>query len=192
MMARHRNPADRAMTQQWARELMALPNFYVLDTETTGVGKKDQIVQIGIVDKHGEVVLDTLVKSTVPISSGASAVNGITNKMLADAPDFMDLYTTLSAQLAGAHIVAYNMDFDWRLLSQSALAFQMPMFRTQNKHCAMKQYATFRGVWNSSKRSYRWHKLTEAAAYEKIVVKDAHTALGDVLMTLKLIEKMAE
>ena len=53
MMARHRNPADRAMTQQWARELMALPNFYVLDTETTGVGKKDQIVQIGIVDKHG-------------------------------------------------------------------------------------------------------------------------------------------
>lgn len=188
----HRNPADRAAAQQWARELMALPNFYVLDTETTGVSKRDQVVQIGIVDKHGAVVLDTLVKSTVPISAGASAVNGITNSMLHDAPDFMDLYTALSAKLAGSHIIAYNMGFDWRMLSQSARAFQMPMFRTKFKHCAMKQYATFRGVWNSSKRSYRWHKLTQAAAYEQITVKDAHTALGDVLMTLKLIEKMAD
>ena len=37
-----------------------------------------------------------------------------------------------------------------------------------------------------------WHKLGEAASYEKIQVKDAHTALGDVRMTLALIQKMAE
>lgn len=191
-MARHHNPADRTEVQQWARGLFAQPNFYVLDTETTGIGKRDQVIQIGIVDKSGVVVLDTLVKATVPVSRGASNVNGITSKMLVNAPSFLDLYTTLSTKLAGAHIVAYNMNFDWRMLSQTASAYQMPLFRTDNRHCAMQRYAAFRGIWSSGKRSYRWHKLTQAAAYEKIHVQDAHTALGDVLMTLKLLEKMAE
>lgn len=191
-MAQHHNPADRTNAQQWARNLFEQANFYILDTETTGVSKKDQIVQLGVVDKNGAVVLDTLVKSTVPIHPAASEVNGITQAMLNDAPTFMDIYTTISAKLAGAHIVAYNMDFDWRMLQQTAAAFKMPLFRTTHRHCAMKQYAAFRGTWNPHRRSYRWHKLTEAAAYEKIEVKDAHSALGDVLMTLKLLEKMAE
>jgi len=190
-MARYSNPRERQRVQQWARELLAQPNVYILDTETTGVGKKDQVIQIGIINKQGEAILDTLIKPTVPITDGASAVNGLTMERLEDAPSFADIFVDLSSKLAGAHIVAYNIDFDWRLLEQTSRAFGLPMFRTPHKHCAMKQYAAYRGIWNGRRRSYRWHKLTDAAHYEKIEVSDAHTALGDVLMTLKLLEKLA-
>lgn len=191
-MERHYNPRDKAAVVKWAQGLFNLKNFYVLDTETTGTGSRDQICQIGIIDKHGKVALDTLIKPTVKISSGASAVSGITNDMVKDAPTFMDIYTEISSLLAGSTVIAYNMDFDWKMLEQSVGIFKMPMFRVQTKDCAMKQYAKYRGVWNAKYRSYRWHSLTEAVAYEKLVLANAHTAVGDVVMTLELIKKMAE
>lgn len=168
---------------QWARALMALPNFYVLDTETTGVGKQDEIIQIGIVDKAGHTVMNTLIKPTVPIHPDASAVNGITQDRVADAPTFADVYVELCKILAATPLVAYNMPFDWRMMQQTARAYKLPTPRTGQRHCAMREYAAYRGT--------RWQKLTNAAAHEQIEVADAHTALGDVMMTLALIQKMA-
>lgn len=187
---RHSNPRDRASVQQWARDLYALPNFYVIDTETSGVDKSSEVVQVGVVDKHGDVVIDTLIKPTKRISQRVIDVHGITNEMLATAPALEDLYTMLSIKLSGVPLVAYNMSFDWRLLQQTFALRKMPMFRSGARHCAMKQYAKFKGL--RGKRGYKWHKLGVAASQEQIVVKDAHTALGDVRMTLALIQRMAE
>lgn len=187
----HRNPMDRSKVQQWAQSLFAMPNFYVLDTETTGIGKGDEIVQLGIIDKNGEVVMDTLVKPTQRISAEVIRVHGITNEMVATAPTLDDIYVSLSAKLAGSHLIAYNMDFDWRMLNQSLSLYKLPMFRVKQSHCAMKQYAAYRGVWNSERKSYAWHNLGKAAMYEEIEVVDAHTALGDVKMTLQLMKRMA-
>lgn len=190
-MAAHRNPRDRMQVQEWARALFAGENFYIIDTETTGIGKTDEVVQIGVIDKNGEVVLDTLVRPTQRVPSGAINVHGISNEMLADAPSFDDVYTTLSIKLAGAPLVAYNMDFDWRLLQQTVNLYKLPMLRVGKRHCAMKQYAAFRGSWNNQRYSYKWHSLSSAATYEKITVVDAHSALGDVRMTLELMRCMA-
>lgn len=189
-MVRQLYSSDCAKVQEWAQSLFALPNFYILDTETTGLGNRDEVVQIGIINKNGDIVLDTLVRPTKPVPREAINIHGISNEMLADAPTFDDVYVTLSARLAGMPLVAYNMDFDWRLLSQTVMNYQLPMFRTGKRHCAMKQYAQYRGVKGS--RGYKWHKLGDAAKYEKITVKDAHSALGDVIMTLELMKKMAK
>jgi len=189
-MARHTNPRDKAVVQEWARQLFALPNFYVIDTETTGFRNSDEVVQIGVIDKHGEVVIDTLVKPTQRLSQTVIDIHGISNEMLVDAPGLEDLYTELSIKLAGVPLVAYNMDFDWRLMQQTFAIRKLPIFSSGKRHCAMKQYAQFRG--QRGNRGYKWHKLGMAASYEKIEVKDAHTALGDVRMTLALMQRMAE
>lgn len=189
-MARHSNPRDKTAVQDWARQLFELPNFYVIDTETSGIGKGDEVVQIGVIDKYGEVVLDTLVKPTKPLSQKVISIHGITNERLASAPQLEDLYTDLSIKLAGTALIAYNMDFDWRLLQQTFSMRKLPIFRSGERHCAMKSYAKYRGV--RGKYGYKWHKLGVAASYEAIQVKDAHTALGDVKMTLALLQKIAE
>ena len=191
-MSSHHNPTDRLKVQNWAKTLFNLPNFYVLDTETTGVNNSDEIVQLGIIDKHGEVVMDTLVKPTQRLSREVIAIHSITNEMLVDAPPLAELYVDLSIKLAGAYVIAYNMDFDWRMLSQSLALYKLPLFKTGKRECAMKQYATYHGKWNSQRKAYSWHKLGNAATYEEIEVVDAHSALGDVKMTLQLLKKMAE
>ncbi|MGJ3238675.1 MAG: 3'-5' exonuclease [Anaerolineae bacterium] len=189
-MVRHTNPRDRQTVQRWAQQLFELPNFYVIDTETSGFRNEDEVVQIGVMDKHGEIVLDTLVKPTRKLSKEVIAIHGITNERLASAPTLADLYTDLSVKLAGVPLVAYNMDFDWRLLQQTFNINRLPIFRSGARHCAMKQYAQYRG--QRGRYGYKWHKLSEAASLERITVKDAHTALGDVRMTLGLLQKMAE
>ena len=118
-MARHTNPRDKSVAQDWARQLFALPDFYVIDTETTGFRNSDEVVQIGVINKNGDIILNTLVKPTQRLSREVIAIHGITNEVLADAPLLQDLYTDLSIKLAGVPLVAYNMDFDWRLLKQT-------------------------------------------------------------------------
>ena len=185
-------PPHTKRVQQWARELFERPNFYIIDTETTGIGKQDEVVQIGIVDKHGAVVLNTLVKAHVPISPKASQVNGITDDMLQDAPPLSDLYVTLSSALAGRPLVAYNMPFDWRMLEQSFGKAGLPIFRSGPRHCAMRQYAQFRGQRNAYGNGYRWFSLSEACRQQRIQAVNTHTAVGDSLLTLELIKRMAD
>lgn len=189
-MTRHFHPAHRRQAVQWAQNLIAHP-FYVLDTETTGLGPADEIVQIAILDGAGAAVMHQLIKPTIPIPPVASAVHGIRDVDVAGAPSFKDIYIRLSALLAGQVIVAYNMDFDWRLLHQTASRYGLPAMRTGKRGCAMKQYAKFKGVRHSSGRNYVWHKLGVAVAQEGLQAAKAHDALDDARMTLSLIRKMA-
>ena len=188
----HLNPLDRDKARQWARDLLALRNFYVLDTETTGIDLRAEAVQIGIVDKDGHTVLDTLVRPKRPIPPEAQALHGISDAMVRNKPSFADLYAQLSSLLVGEVLVAYNMDFDWRILQQSGAPYGLPVLRPQAQHCVMKQYAVFWGQKKAGYSNYRWYKLAEAAVQQSIPVENAHSALGDVRMTLALIYKMAE
>ncbi len=189
-MVRHYNPSHRRQAIQWAQNLLAR-NFYVLDTETTGLGERDEIVQIGIVDGGGNAVLDQLIKPSIPIPAGAARVHGITDNDVINSPIFSSLYIKLSSLLAGETVIAYNMDFDWRMLQQTVARYRLPDIRIGKRDCAMKQYAKFKGKRSGQGRGYVWHKLTSALAQERIAVGDAHNALGDALMTLELVRKMA-
>ncbi len=189
-MARHYNPSHRRQAIQWAQSLMAR-DFYVLDTETTGLGKHDEIIQIGIVDAQGETVIDQLIRPSIPIPTGAARVHGITDNDVVNAPSFSSLYIKLSSLLAGETVIAYNMDFDWRMLRQTVARYRLPDIRIGKRDCAMKQYAKFKGKRGGNSRGYVWHKLTKALAQESIPIGNAHNALGDALMTLELVRKMA-
>lgn len=189
-MTRHFHPAHRRQAIQWARNLIA-HRFFVLDTETTGLGAADEIVQIAILDGDGDAILNQLIKPTIPIPPVASAVHGIHDREVSDAPSFKDIYIRLSALLAGQVVIAYNMDFDWRLLEQTAARYRLPTMRVGKRDCAMKQYARFKGVRQRNGRNYVWHKLGAAVAQEGLQVAQAHDALDDARMTLSLIRKMA-
>ena len=44
----------------------------------------------------------------------------------------------------------------------------------------MKEYAKYKGQFDLKRRSYRYYKLSEACKQQRIVVENAHDALGDV------------
>lgn len=191
-MAYHPNPEHRRQALRWAQDLMKR-DFYVLDTETTGLGKRDEIVQIAIVDQNGETALNELIKPTIPIPSGASRIHGIYDRKVEYAVSFGDIYDRLSEIMTDQVVIAYNMDFDWRMMQQSGAKYDglKDIQMDKKSGCVMKQYARYKGT-AGRRRGYKWHRLGNAIVQEGLEVVNAHDALGDALMTLALIRKMAE
>ena len=99
-------------------------NLIVFDTETTGLGKNDRIVEIAAVKcffSQGKFMMssciDVFIRPPFPMPKRASEVNGLTDSFLADKPDesqvFQFLYNYFGPR---PKLCAYNSSFDIRML----------------------------------------------------------------------------
>lgn len=154
------------------------PKVIVLDCETNGFGDDAEIVQIGIMDLDGSVLIDSLVQCQGVIPIEAEQVHGITKKMLADAPTWPDLFSNVSELLSrSAYVVIYNDSFDVRLIKQTSSRYNLvvPEYKTR---CAMREFGKlyFDG---------EYIKLSEAAKCEGIDTRSVklHSAIGDCELT---------
>ncbi len=95
-------------------------DIVILDTETTGLNpQEDEIIEIGAVKLRNDIVIDefqTLIRPSIKISLGATAVNGITNAMVANAPVIQQVLPEFLKFIDGAVLVAHNADFDLSFL----------------------------------------------------------------------------
>ena len=153
-------------------------DYVILDTETTGFGESDRIVEIGITDVDGNVLLDTLVYTDVEISPAASNVNGIYNKDLEGKPTIEELTPQIDEILRDKIVLIYNADFDTRMLVQSGYK------KAFKSECLMKHYMNY--IY-----SKRWVKLAVAMERNGINIEQNHRAADDCICCAKLIEKIA-
>lgn len=177
--------------QQKAKEWLLGCN--ILDTETTGLDSEAEIVEISIIDQDGAVIFNSLVRPKFPIPTDATKIHGITNDMVLCAPTWNEIHDEVCRIVASKKLVIYNADYDMRLMAQTAAQYGLsPVVASNGVACAMLTYAEFYGDWNESKQSYRWQKLTNAAAQQCVEADGAaHRALADVKMTLGVIKSMA-
>lgn len=179
------------MSLESFKELIESGDYVILDTETTGLDDKAEICQIAIIDSSGNVLLDTLVKPTCPIPEDASAVHGITDDMVKDAPGWADVASRVAEIINVRTVVIYNAGYDYRMLHQSSKAAGLDHWQDESIwQCAMLAYAEHYGDWNNYRGNYRWQRLTDAAFQTKAEIKNAHNALGDCLMTLAVCKAM--
>lgn len=186
---------NRRKVAKWALGLVEhKEGFVVIDTETTGTGTRDEVVQLGVIEYvEGEinVLLECLIKPLhVLISPDAAGITGITNDTVRRAPYINAYRPILEHILEDRRVIAYNAAFDERLLRQSFYAGGLVFPYTIE--CAMLPYAKFYGEWNDYREDWRWQKLVVACKQQNIPVVDAHRAAADCIMTAKLILKMAE
>ena len=190
--------ADRAAAIQWARQVLTT-DFVILDMETTGLDYDDEAVQIGLVSKSAEVLLDTLLCHEKPSNPKALATHRITWEMTRGAPNFREIAPALFDTIGGRDVLGYNVTFDLRILSQMIVRYSLTdigagafaMMPPKTAHDVMGLFAQFYGEWSTYHQSYTWKKLTYAAAYLGIETNGAHGAAADCLMTLRVVERMA-
>lgn len=176
------------------QEVVPTGGFVVLDTETTGIDYRAEIVQIAIVDPEGRPLVNTLVRPTRPIPWDVINIHGITNEMVADAPPFPLVVPLIRDAIQDQVVIVYNAEYDRRLLDQSARAHGLSVdFRTIPRGwvCAMLAYAQYRNEPGRRCGEPKWHRLEAAARSEGIFNAKAHSALGDCLATLELVKKLA-
>jgi DNA polymerase-3 subunit epsilon len=173
-------------------DMAAKQDFLVLDTETTGL-QKGEIVQIAIIDAAGKVLLDRLVRPVFPIPEDATRIHGIHNSMVVDEDMWPSIARHVREVIQDRDLVVYNAVYDRKMFHQSDEAASLDKIEWKTVArwwCAMEAYTEFYGEWNSYRRSYTWQSLTKACRQQGIEVQDAHSALGDCLMTLEVVKKM--
>jgi DNA polymerase-3 subunit epsilon len=175
---------DQRASIDWARRVLAKKDrFVILDTETTGLGRNDEIIQIGIIDLDGDTLLNQNIrpqkKKSIP--RDATNIHGLTMAELVNCPTFPELKDVMKQAIRRKDIITYNAEFDLRLYKQS-YKVSGGFLPNGNWHCAMLRYAQFVGEWDDYHQHYRWHKLKSGD----------HTAIGDCLATLAIIREMAQ
>lgn len=189
-------------TVPWA-SLLSRQDVLILDTETTGVSKWSEVVDIALIDTCGRAVYDRPVLPQGPIPRAASKVHGLTRKHLEElgAKPWPDHHTAVVTALRRASVVlAYNLRFDLRLIDQTiqrcnVLAGMLSSASqpSLDARCVMLEYAAWRKVPHEWRRGH-WKLHSLQAAYRHEVtnpMRQDHRALADCQMTLALMRAVA-
>ena len=160
----------------------------VFDLETTGLNiSKDRIVQIAILKIYPsgkKEELNLLINPEMNISDSNSAIHGVTNEMVKDAPTFKDAGSEIVAFIGTSDLAGYNSNkFDIPVLAEEFLRADIE-FDLSTKDCVDIQNIF-----------HKMEQRTLVAAYKFYCSKEltnAHDAMADTVATWEVFEKQLE
>ena len=186
--------SERERMRRWARSILAAEEqWMILDTETTGFGNSDDIIEVAAVTPRGETLINCLIQPNKRIPREITHITGIADSMVAGSPRFRVAWEqSLATHLGARGIIAYNAPFDVRMLRQNIQRHCGLSWAPVGSDCLMRAYAGYRGEPSMRGRGYRSHKLGVACAHVGISHVHAHRALDDCLVSAQLLRAMAE
>lgn len=183
------DPRRQQVIQQ-ARQWINEKPVYI-DTETTGLDKTAEIVEIAVINHDGSTLYESLVRPSRPIPPDLVSIHGIDNHMVEKAPTFPVVWATLRSLLLDRKIAVYNAEFDLRMMRQSYEIYKLPWKERLITFDIMQLYAAYRGEWDTTRRSYRYFKLEEAGRSLQIPLPNSHRAADDARLTRALLHSIA-
>ena len=164
-------------------ELVEQEGVLILDTETTGRGQRAEIIDIALIDTTGEERFQSLCKPEKPIPITAMRVHKITDRMVADADTWPDIHKTVEKLFEQAeYVLAWNADFDERMLRQTAERYELEWKNKYKLHDLLRDYRKLR----SDRLGY---SLQEACGHEGVPrdESNAHHAQADCYNVLDVM-----
>lgn len=182
---------EQLKAKEMAKELLN-GEYVFLDTETTGTSAFDEIVNLGISDENATPLYNEFFKPSLLIKKDASKVSGITNDMVKNKPLFKNEWNKIYTILDNKKFVAYNADFDARMIQQTAQNHQISQIETDKSIDgyvdAMKIVSMFLGLKPNRYYSIKLEYIANALGYSK---KQTHIAFDDVEMMVYVIQQIA-
>ncbi|WP_100642576.1 exonuclease domain-containing protein [Alteromonas facilis] len=164
----------------WCRDPMQ--PYVVVDIETTGgQSRYHRITEIGAVKRINGITVarwQSLINPQRKIPSNITALTGIDDEMVVDAPTFADIAESFEAFTQGCIFVAHNVNFDYGFIKQEyerlGQSYRRPKFCT----CAEMRKV---------KRGLKSYSLANLTAYFDIPMKRHHRAMSDAEAAAELL-----
>jgi len=166
-----------------------MAKYIILDTETTGAGENDRVIQLGfmVLDGKNVQVHNDLCSTSVPIGYGAMEVHGITPDQIEGKPSCVETSAFKALEVLNTPdnvMIIHNAPFDLGMLAKENFTSKMRLIDTLRcaKHLFDEEEAHRLQFFRYRLELY---KLEQAEADALGIVVKAHDAIGDVLV-LKL------
>jgi DNA polymerase-3 subunit epsilon len=183
------SPGNRETGKLSAKIIDSKPVY--LDTETTGLEKQDEIVEISILDFDGTTLFQTYIRPVNSLTPAATRIHGITNPMVANAPKWPALWPQIRSYLFSRPIAAYNAPFDLRMMQQSHARYKIPWRESFDWVDVMILFSNYRGIWDPMRKSMKYFSLMDAGKHFNISLPNAHRASADALLTRAVLHCLA-
>lgn len=182
--------ANKQQVMQLVRQKLAEKPVYI-DTETTGITRTDEILEIVIVDWDGSVLFESFIRPQKPIPPESTAIHGITADMVEKARPWPIAWQQIRPLVAGRLLAMYNAEFDMRMMQQSLEQYRLPWRENFDTLDIMDLFSQFIGEWDPNRKALRRYRLEQAGKYFKIPIPNAHHALEDTLLARAVLHSMA-
>jgi len=159
-----------------------------LDLETTGINvSTDRIVEISVlkISQDGKQEwMSTRINPEMPIPPKSTAIHGITDADVADAPVFREIAKKLIAFLEGTDLAGYNaIKFDIPVLAEEFLRINMDF------NFLKRKYIDVQVIFHKKEQR------TLAAAYQFYCNKElenAHSSMADTQATFDVLKSQLD
>lgn len=164
-------------------------DYVVFDLETTGINQnRDVIIEISAIKVQGGERIgeySTLVNPKRHIPAGATAVNGITDEMVREAPDIKEAIDGFMEFIGDSILVGHNIHtFDMNFAYDAAwLALERELGNDYIDTLYMARHCL---------PQLPHHRLTDVSEYFHISTEGAHRAFNDCLMNWKCYEELGK
>jgi DNA polymerase-3 subunit epsilon len=157
----------------------------VLDLETTGVDPaSDRIIEVAVLTLlpgGGQELFHRRVNPGVPIPTGATAVHGIADADVANAPPFAAIAAELFATLHGSDLAGFGIS-----------TFDLPLLFNEFARAGLPFRVVQRRVIDVLTLYRRCHPRDLASAVREYLGRgheDAHSAVADVRATAEILDR---
>lgn len=161
-------------------------DFVVFDTETTGLAPAtDRIVELAAIRYRNGLPVEafhTYINPGKEISKEASAINGITNADVADAPKIGDVIAAFDEFVGKDIVVAHNLEFDLKFTYYSGSNIIENGNKLVDTLDQAKRLLNKDEVYN--------YKLDTICDRFKITIAKQHSALADAYATGKVFLRL--
>jgi DNA polymerase III epsilon subunit-like protein len=164
-----------------------------LDTETTGDGPEDRVLQLAFLiaeEGHDIELFNSLCKPAVPVKFDAMAVHHITPECLENKPPLAETGAFRRLELVNVrenYLVIQNAKFDIEMLSRDGFSSRMKLIDTLK----VAQHT----LTDSPKHALQYLRYS-LGLYKKedqfLEMITAHDALGDVIVLYNLLQYFLE
>jgi DNA polymerase-3 subunit epsilon len=170
------------------------------DLETTGVSSfRDSPVSYGFVehrrDANGTLTLSegAYVNPGVSIPAGASAIHGITDEMVADAPLLVETIEYLAEKISsiwseGGVIVGMNVGYDLTMVDVLCRRLELPALEERSSVGPVMDILVLDRHFDKWRKGKR--KLTDLSNHYGVTLGSAHIASADAEASLEVFEAM--
>lgn len=158
--------------------------YTIIDVETTGQGNR--MTEISIFKYDGSIVIDeftTLINPETLIPQYITALTGIDNDLVADAPVFSEVADAILRITEDAIFVAHNVNFDYNVIRGEFQKIGLEFNR--------KKLCTIR-LSRKLIPGYRSYSLGKLCKSLNIDLVDRHRARGDAQATVILFELLLQ